>query len=43
MGKFNREVNHLYSTPNDVRVIKARRMSGWGMGGEEDCSISVKT
>ena len=27
----NEELNDLYSSPNIVRLIKSRRMGGWGM------------
>ena len=25
MGKFNKEVDHLYSPPSDIRVIKSKK------------------
>jgi hypothetical protein len=28
---LNEELNDLYSSPNIVRLIKSRRMGGWGM------------
>jgi hypothetical protein len=32
VGKFNKEVDHLYFSPDDIRVIKARKMRWMGHG-----------